>query len=89
VIVANNAEIKDVPVSPGENVIKLTLLDSNQNPVAGATNEISIFRTAARAEGIKREELYLEAKFADAYRQYKSQVPRYGWPWHGIDHHRK
>jgi protein-S-isoprenylcysteine O-methyltransferase Ste14 len=29
------------------------------------------------------------AKFADAYRQYKSQVPRYGWPWHGIDHHRK
>ena len=38
---------------------------------------------------VKREELYLEAKFADAYRQYKSQVPRYGWPWHGIDHHRK
>jgi protein-S-isoprenylcysteine O-methyltransferase Ste14 len=38
---------------------------------------------------VKREELYLEAKFADAYRQYKSQVPRYGWPWHGTDHHRK
>jgi len=38
---------------------------------------------------VKREELYLEAKFADAYRQYKSQVPRYGLPWHGIDHHRK
>ena len=38
---------------------------------------------------VKREELYLQAKFADAYRQYKLQVPRYGLPWHGIDHHRK
>lgn len=39
---------------------------------------------------VKREELYLEAKFGDAYRHYKSQVPRYGWPpWHRIDHNRK
>ena len=38
---------------------------------------------------VKREELYLEAKFADACRRYKSQVPRYGWPWHRIDHHRE
>lgn len=29
---------------------------------------------------VKREERYLEAKFGDAYRRYKSQVPRYGWP---------
>ena len=27
---------------------------------------------------VKREERYLEAKFGDAYRQYKSRVPRYG-----------
>jgi protein-S-isoprenylcysteine O-methyltransferase Ste14 len=38
---------------------------------------------------VKREEHYLEAKFADAYRRYKSQVPRYGWPWHRIDHLRE
>ena len=29
---------------------------------------------------VKREERYLEAKFGDAYRNYKAQVPRYGWP---------
>jgi protein-S-isoprenylcysteine O-methyltransferase Ste14 len=29
---------------------------------------------------VKREELYLEAKFGNAYRKYKAQVPRYGWP---------
>jgi protein-S-isoprenylcysteine O-methyltransferase Ste14 len=29
---------------------------------------------------VKREELYLEAKFGDAYRQYKARVPRYGIP---------
>jgi protein-S-isoprenylcysteine O-methyltransferase Ste14 len=27
---------------------------------------------------VKREERYLEAKFGDAYRQYKVRVPRYG-----------
>lgn len=29
---------------------------------------------------ILREEGYLEAKFGDAYRQYKARVPRYGLP---------
>ncbi|MGH6683202.1 MAG: methyltransferase family protein [Pseudolabrys sp.] len=29
---------------------------------------------------VMREERYLEAKFGDVYRQYKAQVPRYGWP---------
>lgn len=29
---------------------------------------------------VKREERYLEAKFGDAYRQYRKRVPRYGWP---------
>jgi protein-S-isoprenylcysteine O-methyltransferase Ste14 len=29
---------------------------------------------------VKREERYLEAKFGNAYRSYKVQVPRYGWP---------
>ena len=29
---------------------------------------------------VKREERYLEAKFGDAYRQYKDSVPRYGIP---------
>lgn len=29
---------------------------------------------------VAREERYLEAKFGDAYRGYKAQVPRYGWP---------
>ncbi len=30
---------------------------------------------------ILREERYLEAKFGDAYREYKARVPRYGWPY--------
>jgi protein-S-isoprenylcysteine O-methyltransferase Ste14 len=29
---------------------------------------------------VSREERYLEAKFGDAYRNYKTRVPRYGWP---------
>jgi protein-S-isoprenylcysteine O-methyltransferase Ste14 len=29
---------------------------------------------------VKREERYLEAKFGDAYLQYKARVPRYGLP---------
>lgn len=29
---------------------------------------------------VKREERYLEAKFGDAYGQYRAKVPRYGWP---------
>lgn len=29
---------------------------------------------------VRREERYLEAKFGDAYRQYRDSVPRYGWP---------
>ena len=29
---------------------------------------------------VLREERYLEGKFGDTYRQYKSRVPRYGWP---------
>lgn len=29
---------------------------------------------------VLREERYLEAKFGDAYREYRQHVPRYGWP---------
>jgi protein-S-isoprenylcysteine O-methyltransferase Ste14 len=29
---------------------------------------------------VKREERYLEARFGQAYRNYKGTVPRYGWP---------
>lgn len=29
---------------------------------------------------IKREERYLDAKFGDAYRAYRKEVRRYGWP---------
>lgn len=29
---------------------------------------------------VKREERYLDAKFGDAYRDYRASVPRYGWP---------
>jgi protein-S-isoprenylcysteine O-methyltransferase Ste14 len=29
---------------------------------------------------VKREERYLAAKFGEPYRQYMTQVPRYGWP---------
>jgi len=33
---------------------------------------------------VRREERYLEAKFGDAYRAYKAQTPRYGWPPAGV-----
>jgi protein-S-isoprenylcysteine O-methyltransferase Ste14 len=29
---------------------------------------------------VKREERYLDAKFGNAYREYRNTVPRYGWP---------
>jgi protein-S-isoprenylcysteine O-methyltransferase Ste14 len=31
------------------------------------------------AERVLREERYLEQKFGEPYRAYKSSVPRYGW----------
>jgi protein-S-isoprenylcysteine O-methyltransferase Ste14 len=34
---------------------------------------------------VQREERLLEAKFGDTYRQYKSRVPRYGWPGQGVN----
>jgi protein-S-isoprenylcysteine O-methyltransferase Ste14 len=39
-----------------------------------------IFAAVIHFGVVKREERYLEAKFGDAYRQYKARVPRYGWP---------
>ncbi|MEZ5785561.1 MAG: isoprenylcysteine carboxylmethyltransferase family protein [Xanthobacteraceae bacterium] len=30
---------------------------------------------------VLREERYLERKFGDDYRRFKSEVPRYGWRW--------
>jgi protein-S-isoprenylcysteine O-methyltransferase Ste14 len=39
-----------------------------------------VFAVVVHFGVVIREERYLEVKFGDAYRQYKTQVPRYGWP---------
>ncbi|MDO8597648.1 MAG: isoprenylcysteine carboxylmethyltransferase family protein [Sulfuricaulis sp.] len=40
---------------------------------------LAVFALVIHFGVVLREERYLEAKFGDAYRRYKTEVPRYGW----------
>jgi protein-S-isoprenylcysteine O-methyltransferase Ste14 len=40
---------------------------------------LAVFALVIHFGVVLREERYLEAKFGDAYRRYKAEVPRYGW----------
>ncbi len=40
---------------------------------------LAVFALVIHFGVVLREERYLEAKFGDAYRRYKTKVPRYGW----------
>jgi hypothetical protein len=49
------------------------------NPLVGASVPIGECLARRSAERVLREERYLEQKFGEPYRAYKSSVPRYGW----------
>jgi len=53
IALGGNLEINDVPLGkPGENLIRIKVLDANALPLADAATELSIFRSLAAADGM-------------------------------------